>query len=387
MAYFNHSFLKSFLVTSVATTGSTTDLTPAQLGWFDKSYAALALNSTAKGPFILALGNYRTKDSIGYHGGYTESIKSKLINPKFINKLWKVESVAATASRSSVSLGPACAPCGATQYVRLDVKGSPALRFLNRNAYALGDSGSVCCADGQEYLDPALVLANIGQMLLEDPIVKPFIQEVNIVVDVNGTPATHTIAEVLDGTYVASVDPVGDNISATLTLEGAYVDTKFGNSSFDTRDFYEKEPVQIRLQFVDETGDPCNSCGTVTFTPGTMPQTSGETVIRDLLLTDSYMQNTFNQGNVDSQRIREIEGSDALVAAVDRTKLYDVYYLQHSVPRFNNPTSTFDNDQYLYQIFVDPANTAAVTALDTLFAQIADVAQSVGNEIEFVTEV
>jgi len=26
-------------------------------------------------------------------------------------------------------------------------------------------------------------------------------------------------------------------------------------------------------------------------------------------------------------------------------------YLQHNVPRFNNPSGTFDNDQYLLQIF------------------------------------
>lgn len=375
MSYFNHAFSKSFLVTSVATEGTTADLTAAQFGAFDaKTYEFLDLANVTgvTSPFMLALGNYRTLDKVGTHGGYAESIKSKVINPKYVTKLWKVSAVSPTVSTASVSLGSDCAPCGATQYVRLDIKGSPALRFLNRNSYALGDSGSVCCVDGQEYLDPALVLANIGKMLLEDPLVAPFAKEktgggITVVVN-GGAPATYTIANVIAGNgYTASVDPVGDVVTATLNIEGAYVDTKFGDSSFDTRDFYEKEPVQLRLQFVDETGDPCSSCGTVTFTPGTMQQTAGETVLRELLLTDRYLQSPFNQGNKDSQRIREIEGSDAVISAVDRNALYTVYYLQHSVPRFNNPTSTFDNDQYLYQIFVKSTDTDLIDEIDSIF--------------------
>jgi hypothetical protein len=30
--------------------------------------------------------------------------------------------------------------------------------------------------------------------------------------------------------------------------------------------------------------------------------------------------------------------------------LYTRYFIQHNVPRFNNPTSTFDNDQYLLEV-------------------------------------
>jgi hypothetical protein len=32
---------------------------------------------------------------------------------------------------------------------------------------------------------------------------------------------------------------------------------------------------------------------------------------------------------------------------VDRTVLYDRTMIMHSVPRFNNPSGTFDNDQYI----------------------------------------
>ena len=91
------------------------------------------------------------------------------------------------------------------------------------------------------------------------------------------------------------------------------------------------------------------------------------------------MQNPFNQGNADSSRIREIEGFDPILAAVDRTKLYKAYYLQHSVPRLNNPSGVFDNDQYLYQIFVKCTDAATIGKMDELWATIATQCAAVGN--------
>jgi hypothetical protein len=201
-----------------------------------------------------------------------------------------------------------------------------------------------------------------------------------IVAIVDGIETSYTLAEALDGTYTpVSTDPVGDKVSARACVVGAYIDTKFGDCSFDTRDFYGKEPVSIILSLLDETGNPCNDCGVATATPGQMANTSGETVLRALLLTERYAQNPFNQGNRDSSRIREIEGFDPILAAVDRTKLYKVYYLQHSVPRLNNPSGVFDNDQYLYQIFVECSDATTTGKMDELWGKIKDQCEAVGN--------
>ena len=365
----------------------------------------------------------------------------------------------------------------------MDVKGSPALRFLNHNAYAVGDSSGDAAANGgslpsflccdltltppQAYVDPAAAGAAAAQMLLADPIIKPFVQEGNggnvatltlsaggsgyttasavattggsgtglkvdttvaagaiasavinannggrgykvgdivdvaggtggklevatvaaggVVVSTTAVPyKAYTIAQILDGTtYTASNDPVTAGVSACITFEGAYTSTKFGDCSFDTRDHWGKEPVQIEASVLDMTGNPCNTCGTVTNTPGTMAQTSGEQAIRDLILTDAYMQSPYNQGNADSARIREIEGSDKLLAAIDRNALYYVYYIQHSVPRFNNPTGVFDNDQYLYKIYVKSDDAAGITGMDALIAAIKTEAAAVGNDLAY----
>jgi hypothetical protein len=45
--------------------------------------------------------------------------------------------------------------------------------------------------------------------------------------------------------------------------------------------------------------------------------------------------------------------------------LYTRYYLQHNVPRFNNPSSTFDNDQYLLEIITDGVEAAFETFVET----------------------
>jgi len=488
MAYFNHAFCKAFVADSVYNQEDaikTPALAAGQISFFqDSTWESVASGDlgTATKLLYLVQGSFRTSDTIGNnpgHGGYSESIKSKGINPKYITRMWSSVDQTATKSTSTVTVASDCAPCGENLFLRLDVKGSPALRFLNHNAYAIGDSSGdaeanggplpgLCCADGQEYLDPALALAAASQMLLADPIIKPFVQEqqwegllagitvtttagldgvdttstvaaggtdytvgdivtvntgtslavvrvdtvggggavtaftvlaagsgysagasattnvtvadptatgfqVTVVVTTDGS-GTFSIAEILDGTYTASTDPVADGVTASVTFVGAYVDTQFGNCSFDTRDHYEKEPVQIIASLLDETGNPCNDCGTVVTTPGTMAQTSGETVLRHILLTENYMQNPYNQGNTDSARIREIEGIDEVVGGIDRTVLYKAFYIQHSVPRFNNPTGVFDNDQYVYVIYVKASDGPTITAVRTYLTALAGVA-------------
>ena len=487
MAYFNHAFTKSWLATDVAADGvATSALGAGDLAlvdsrtWLSDSAGDIATN---KHLAYLVGGNFHSSDSIGNnpgHGGYKESIKSKGINFNYISRLGVSACNAAAQAQACVTVASDCAPCGENLFLRMDIKGSPALRFLNHNAYAIGDSSGdaaanggslpalLCCTgqtnagDPQTHVDPVLALAAAMQMLLADPIISPFAAEggnvtaltvtdggsgytagtnqattatsgsgsgltldttvvageitavalgdtlgsgyvdgdvvevaggtpgdlakitltvsaEGIVAIINGVETSYTLAEALDGTYVATDDPIDDKVSARACVVGAYVDTKFGDCSFDTRDFYGKEPVKIILSMLDETGNPCNDCGVTTATPGQMANTQGETVLRSLLLTERYAQNPFNQGNRDSSRIREIEGFDPILAAVDRNSLYKVYYLQHSVPRLNNPTGVFDNDQYLYQVFVKCDDSTTIGKMDTLWGAIKTECENVGN--------
>ena len=65
--------------------------------------------------------------------------------------------------------------------------------------------------------------------------------------------------------------------------------------------------------------------------------------------------------------MREIEQGDDLFTYVDRTQNdYNAYYIQHHVPRFNNPSGTFDNDQYMLKVVARDA-VGADGDLVTLF--------------------
>ena len=389
MAYFNHAFSKAFLATTVVNDGTKTqDLTAAQFGIVDDTYSTLdAGDIDGSSLYMLVQGSLHTNDTIGNnpgHGGYKETTKSKGINTKYITKIWHSCCAEATCASLTVEATGDCFECDTLPYFRLDVKGSPALRFLNHNAYATVDGGNICCDDTTNpggYIDPAYVLKGIALALQNDPIVSPFIQ-VELWASTTGPGGLAQVPVIED--YVQVGGPLtADNIGQ-IRITGCYVDTKFGNCSFDTRDFYEKEPVSLVGQFVDDSGDPCKlDCVTYngeTFgeaAHGTMEQTQGETVVRDILLTEQYMQSPYNQGNADSARIRDaaVTGMDEVRDAVDRGALYDRWYILHNVPRFNNPTGVFDNDQYLYSIssLCDSDAAADVAELMEALAAAADI--------------
>jgi len=58
---------------------------------------------------------------------------------------------------------------------------------------------------------------------------------------------------------------------------------------------------------------------------------------------------------------------------ISRTGTYGRFYVLHSVPRFNNPTGTFDNDQYLLELVatVDTLSVGGVAAANLTFASAA----------------
>ncbi len=179
------------------------------------------------------------------------------------------------------------------------------------------------------------------------------------------------------------------SVDAHLELTAAYIETKFGTCTFTPTDKYDLEPLFMYTAIVDETGDPCSSFCFTTTHSNTGVNTSandntviqapvqangvGETVIRDLILSNRYLQNAYpDSGRVESLRMREIE-IDPMIDAVSRSSYYDQIMILHNVPRFNNPTSTFDNDQYLLVVHVPKGTTT--TALTDFVVGSANLAQ------------
>jgi hypothetical protein len=497
MAYFNHAFRKTFLATgdtigpvaitnpsggsvgNASATGgflvtasrptytlnqlaaaATTlhgNLENNYVGWFDPKTNLSVVPSTASEccPLYLAGSTIYCKDKVSpFIGGYQETNKSKVVNPKYVSRFYDVEpctptnnvvhvgSTYASAGGGVLTLDPATlvggtgypagtstagvtggtgtgaivefnanglgvvtavallspgkgytvgdtltidagnndatidvltvttaiAPvisgtncckeflCGETYYLRLDVKGSPALRFLNHNAYYIASAYTGCCPAGAiapTAVDSTEVMILWANDLLNSPIVSPFFQiaiqdEAGVIWYAPGTDATF-LASVGADTWNNYVSPGHTpGACAGLILNGAYVDTRFGDCTFQISDFYEVQPVNLYPSEVDLNGDPCEFEGlcVVNECLGSQAMGLGETILRDVILSESYRQNFFSS----DFRIREITQGNQIVNAVNRQALYYNVFLQHSVPRFNNPTGTFDNDQYLLQV-------------------------------------
>lgn len=498
MAYFNHAFTKLFLGTGsslisgpirsvdgfVTTTGTTSaQLSTLAPGYYmfvnPKTWARVDAPANCC-PLVLVSSSLLQKDKLGpsySHGGYKETNKSKLINPKYVHKWYRVDPC--TPQQSVISIGntpyteggantlslpslgtetfvpgvytiylntltgtgsgiqatvtvnalgvittiaiiapgggyalgnqlgftnlpvasagtpvivtvtgagssdPKCCfefICGETYYLRIDIKGSPVLRFENHNAYQNVYAYTGCCPDSlpTAIVDSTLVMIAWAQMILENQYLTPFVFPVvytenqvplfppNSTVDPQGNPITPAQWW---STYISPGHTVGN--CAGLRLFGAYVETKFGNCTFQVTDFFEKAPVRLYASLVDLTGDPCVFEGICVYQEcrGVQGMGFGEEVVRDLILSESYLQNFFHSGDF---RIREVTQGYDILNAVNRNALYTRYFLLHTVPRFNNPTGVFDNDQYMLEIITNLPNPTLEQYIDTWLGTCPD---------------
>jgi hypothetical protein len=435
MAYFNHAFKKTFLGTgtvgtnangfstlpngTVLGTSTSNVLAPGALTYINPNNWQISNTPpTACCEFILASGAMMDNDKIGpFHGGYKESNKSKTVKGKYISKVWAspaqlptnyvlhVGTTPYTAVTPPVSgdpgetAGTCCKKflCGETYYLRVDVKGSPALRFLNHNAYLTLEAYTGCCADDDiapTPVDPGMVYIQWAKQLVESPIMKNLVYPV-VLTSLNGT--TNFTAYYPDNTVTLPA-PSGNittvaryrdyvnngytaNECAGMVLVGAYADTRFENCTFQLTDFYELEPLRVYASEVDLTGSPCEfdtlCVGVECY--GRQANGVGETVVRDVILSEAYRQNFFHS----DLRIREItQGNDLLNGAgLNRTSFYDRIFIQHNIPRLYNPTGTFDNDQYLLEVVFNNAtpNGNLSTAASNFLTGLTSFITSCGN--------
>lgn len=252
--------------------------------------------------------------------------------------------------------------CGETYYLRVEVKGTPALRFANHNLYQTIDASGGCCADpaNPTAIDQVVIFKQWAERIAENNYLKDFINPL-LVVDGQSYAydAARAIAAGLDATDIMANAPT-TSTTAGIILMGAYVDTKFGDCTFQTSEYYDKEPIQIYASEVDLNGDPCtfNGLCVVERCPGIQANGLGEQKVRELILSESYLQNFM----ATDQRIREITQGTRAYEVLSRTGIYDSVFIQHVVPRSYNPSSQYDHDQYLLEVVVPEGGAATLVA-------------------------
>ena len=427
MAYFNHAFSKAFYVKThnQTTTETTADLGGGgALGEFaivDSGYKVLNALGVAghAGGFYLAQSSFQINDKIGNnpgHGGYAESHKSKMIMKKYISDMWITECNNETAGTAEIIIKPtaankSCFPCGSDPIFRVDIKGTAALRLLNHNAYA-SLSGSLpmlkenqltenqstpgstvtvpangvdmCCVEqttDKVGIAPSIVAANLRDQFNNDPILSQFGTATLTQSVGGGAYAAPTVAQE-NAIYSGGAAGINGNgtwlettlYKVTITLKtSCELQTQFSACSFDTRDFYLLGGLKVMVDLQDEVGNPCVACQGFVLESSTdfkQRRTSSDTAINDILLTENYRQSPYNQGNRDSSRFREQEGMSGIIGELGRDATtsacngaFRVYHLIHNVPRFNNPTGVFDNDQYHYKVYMKCADYDAASGI------------------------
>ena len=189
MAYFPHAYQKSLVATNatplVSGAGTASSaLLAGQVALIDAATNLSVALSTSSPTYsatplaYLAQGSFHTKDKMGpFHGGYQESVKSKGINPKYISAFTVSEPAAPIQDIHQVVATAGCnVTCNTTYRLRVDLKGSPALRFLTHNAYYTLDANTGCCDGSSNNVDPNVVLLGWADRLALYPTVKDFVQ-------------------------------------------------------------------------------------------------------------------------------------------------------------------------------------------------------------------
>jgi hypothetical protein len=247
----------------------------------------------------LAQGSFHTNDKIGpHHGGYKETVKSKGINPKYISAFYRVDPMSPQNNVIQICASGCNLTCNTTYRLRVDVKGSPALRLLTRNAYQVVDAKTACCdPDHPTYIqDPTMVMLGWADRLTVSPIMKNFVEPHVYVYNTNaglGAQDTNTDA-VLGDTFITPSSTTGISAGQKVVLSNgqtAYVDSVTGGGDVNIVDF-NGNAVEITTGF---TG------GTATFydevTSGTYTEETDQTALGSLLacidLAGAYVDTKF----------------------------------------------------------------------------------------------
>jgi len=189
MAYFPHAYQKSLVATNatplISAAGTASSALLAGQVALINAQTNLSVDLSTSAPTYsstplayLAQGSFHTKDKMGpFHGGYQESVKSKGINPKYISSFTVSEPMSPVQDIQQIAAVAGCnVTCNSTYRLRIDIKGSPALRFLTHNAYFTLDAFTGCCDTSSNNVDPNIVLLGWADRLALYPTVKDFVQ-------------------------------------------------------------------------------------------------------------------------------------------------------------------------------------------------------------------
>jgi len=186
-------------------------------------------SATVFSQVYLAQGSFHNLDKIGpFNGGYKETVKSKGINAKLVSSFYRTDPSNPVNEVLEVAQVGCGLECDTMYDLRVDIKGSPALRFLNHNLYQTLSAYTGCCSNvanpvTSDKVDPTVVLLQWADQINNNvstasggnsstPFLNQFIQGIVYVKTALGTTATGTAAA--NSVTVATAGSAGTAIQA-----------------------------------------------------------------------------------------------------------------------------------------------------------------------------
>lgn len=131
---------------------------------------------------------------------------------------------------------------------------------------------------------------------------------------------------------VPSIVAYNSSILAGLQVTAGYIDTVYGDCSFDPRDYYNTAPIQIQLSWVVDFPNASDIQSFPTAVRTQAPQHSrqtGEHVVRELIAASQYMPFGYDEQDPRMREAMDVQ----LRAQVDRTQFYKIYYIKYRTSR------------------------------------------------------
>lgn len=332
MAYFPHAYQKMLVATAAAnpfypTAGnSTTALTAGQVAIVNAATnltvapAVAPTYGAALSQVYLAQGSFHTNDKIGpFHGGYKETVKSKGINPKYVSDFYVTEPANAVNNVIEVCQSNCLINCETMYDLRIDIKGSPALRFLTHNLYQSLSAYSGCCVlSGNntvpDHVDPNVILLQWADQINgvasgnnSTPFLNQFIQaKVWNKRPASPTP-TVTAYNNTTGTITLSAVPAGTTVGDKIKFGSytAYVGPTYVSGT--TIPVVNANLTQFLMPTTPVGGNVTvyATITTATYTP--LTGAAAETVVSCMDIIGAYMSTQFGDCSFDPKDHHEIE--------------------------------------------------------------------------------
>lgn len=340
MAYFPHAFQKLLvglpktqIEDFITDTVLTTAIAPGQIGVVDKAtnltidVSNLATAVYANHPIMyLAQGSFHTVDTLGnsFHGGYQETIKSQGINPKYVSDFY-VTTPADPLNEIWTVCAEGCElPCETTYRLRIDVKGVPVLRALDRNMYYTVDAYTGCCTDPDQpnFVDPNTVLLQWADEINAQNQLNKFVRAsvINMLeeaVDVSYSDASTLVTDdaafvPVEGMIIIGTDiPIGSYVG-DVTPVGAAPITAYEFTVVDADGNLVTIPETL-----DGTVDFFETIDTDTYVPATGEAIAD--VMGCLVVEAAYVDTTFGVCSYDPSDFVGIEPLELNLSVVDQT--------------------------------------------------------------------